>query len=162
MPAVSASSCAPGQRELALRLSAGTAFMAGHGLLTRIRHSDLAVARRAVSDEEIRASILENLRAMCGTRLGSSPACPTYGILPMSDVVHSCPDALALVSATIKSTIIAYETRLVQVVVRALPLRPEDPLTLRFEITGTMMNAGRKVPVKFQTVVDANRRVDVV
>lgn len=136
--------------------------MAGHGLLTRIRHSDLAVARRSVSDEEIRESILVNLRAMCGTRLGSAVACPSYGILPMSDVVHSCPDALALVASTIKNTITQYERRLTQVAVRALPLKADDPLTLRFEITGSTLNAGRKVPVKFQTVVDANRHVDVV
>ena len=76
--------------------------MAGAGLLARIRDPRLATARRAISDEEVRDSILQNLRAMCSTRLGSAQACPEYGILAVSDIIHSCPDALGQVSKAIR------------------------------------------------------------
>ena len=136
--------------------------MAGHSLLTRIRRPELAQARRQVSDEEIRTSILQNLRQMCATRMGSSLTCADYGIVSVSDIVHSCPDALGLVSKTIRHTIATYEPRLSSVTVRAVPIDENSPLTLRFDISATMMNGTRKLAVKFQTVVDAARKVDVV
>jgi type VI secretion system protein len=136
--------------------------MKAHSLLERIRRPEFAAPRRAVSDDEVRASVLSNLRSMCATWLGSSRSCPDYGIVCVSDIVHSCPEALALVAKAIRHTIATYEPRLTNVVVRPLASGSvSDALTLRFDIGASLVNGGRHVPVKFHTVVDASRNVQV-
>jgi type VI secretion system protein len=136
--------------------------MTAHSLLARIRHPELSVPRGVVGDDEVRASVLTNLRAMCATWVGSSRSCPDYGIVCVSDIVHSCPEALGLVAKAIQHTISTYEPRLANLVVRPLISgSASDALTLRFDIRATLLNGTRRVPVQFQTVVDAARNVRV-
>ena len=136
--------------------------MKAHSLLERVRRPELAAPRRAVTDDEVRASVLANLRAMCASWLGTSQSCPDYGIVCVSDIVHSCPEALGQVAKAIRHTITAYEPRLTNVVVRPLPSGTvADSLSLRFDIGATLVNGPRRLPVKFHTVVDAARNVRV-
>jgi type VI secretion system protein len=134
--------------------------MAGHSLLTRIQRPELAVARRSVSDSELREAVLKHLRAMCATRLGSSPCCPEFGVTDVSDLVHAFPDAAGAMARSIRKTIEAFEPRLCNVRVSFTP-RDDTELMLRFEVTAQLVRDGGKVPISFETSIDASRRISV-
>jgi type VI secretion system protein len=134
--------------------------VAGHSLLTRIQRPELAVARRLVSDSELRDAVLKHLRTMCATRLGSSPSCPQFGVTDVSDLVHAFPDAAATMARSIKRTIESFEPRLANVRVTFLP-RDELELVLRFEVTAQLMRDGGKVPISFETSIDPSRRISI-
>jgi type VI secretion system lysozyme-like protein len=135
--------------------------MAGHSLLRRIRQPELAAARRVISDDEARAAVLEHLRAMFLTRAGSAIGVPDYGVMSVTDIVHSCPDAIADVLRSIRRTIVAHEPRLSNPVVRHVTPAGVHDTTIRFEISGEIVNGSRKTPVKYQTVIDASRTVRI-
>lgn len=135
--------------------------MPGHSLLRRIREPELAAPRRVVSDDEVRAAVLEHLRAMFLTRVGSALVASDYGIVSVTDIVHSCPDAIEDVLKSIRATIKKYEPRLVTFSVRHVSGSELRDATIRFEISGDIQNGSRKTPVKFHTVIDAKRNVRV-
>jgi type VI secretion system protein len=135
--------------------------VAGHSLLRRVREPALAAPRRVVSDDEVRAAVLEHLRAMFQTRVGSALATPDYGIVSVTDIVHSCPDAIEDVLKSIRHTIRTYERRLVNVSVKHIPEQAGRETTIRFEIVGEITNGQRRAPVKFHTIIDAARSVHV-
>ena len=134
--------------------------MRGNSLLKRIRNPELAVARRTYSDHEIRNSILEHLQTMCGTRLGSMLTCPDFGVMDPSDLVHGFPDANTLLARTIRHSIETYEPRLQNVRVRFVPDESPD-LVLRFEVSAQVLREDGKVPVSFETSLNAARELKV-
>jgi type VI secretion system protein len=109
----------------------------------------------------VRESVLDHIRAMMRTRAGSALTVPDYGIVSVTDIVHNCPDAIESILDSIRHTIKTYEPRLTGVTVKYLPDSEVRELTIRFEIGGTFVNGGRKVAVKFKTVIDAARNVHV-
>lgn len=135
--------------------------MAGHSLLRRIREPELAAPRRVVPDEEIRVAILDHLREMFLTRIGTALTAPDYGIVSVTDIVHSCPDAVQDVLKSIRHSIKTYEPRLVNVNVKHVGGADGRDANIRFEISGDILNGGRRAPVKFQTMIDAARTVSV-
>lgn len=135
--------------------------MAGHSLLRRIREPELAAPRRVVSDDEVKTAVLDHLRAMFITRAGSAIGTPDYGIVSVTDIVHSCPDAIADVLKSIRHTIRTYEPRLVNVTVKHVTVEDSRDATIRFEIAADIMNGERRAPVKFHTIIDAARNVRV-
>jgi type VI secretion system lysozyme-like protein len=135
--------------------------MAGHSLLRRIREPELAAPRRVVSDDEVRAAVLEHLQAMFTTRVGSALVAADYGIVSVTDIVHSCPDAIGDVMKSIRETIKKYEPRLVAFNVRHVSGSELRDATIRFEISGDVLNGSRKTQIKFQTVIDAKRIIRV-
>lgn len=134
--------------------------MPGHSLLSKIRNPELARARRSYSEHEVRTAILEHLRLMCGTRQGSMLTCPDFGIADPSDLVHGFPEAQAVLARSIRSTIEAYEPRLQNVRVRFAPDDSPD-LVLRFEVSAQVVLDGSKLPISFETSLDASRRLNV-
>jgi type VI secretion system protein len=134
--------------------------MAGHTLLTRIRRPELAAARRQVSDQEVRDSVLDHLRLMCTTRLGTMITSPTFGVPDLSEIAHAFPDAITVLTKALKQSIADHEPRLKNVVIRHVP-NEDAVLTLRFEISGTVMNGDQKASVKFETTIDDKRAVRV-
>lgn len=98
---------------------------------------------------------------MFTTRVGSALSAPDYGVVSVTDIVHSCPDAIDDVLKSIRRTIKTYEPRLVNVQVVHVPGEAGRDVTIRFEIVADLMNAGRKGRVKFHTVIDAARNVHV-
>ena len=132
--------------------------MKGHTLLTRIRYPEFAVARRAISDQETRESILQHLKMICETRAGTMLTCPEYGTATVSEMVHAFPDAIAEMARSIRQTINRYEPRLANV--RIIHIPAED-LTLRYEITGELVSDGMRIPIQFETSLDANQRLSV-
>ena len=130
----------------------------GVTLLAKIRKPELAQPRRAVSDREIRDSILQNLIHMCMTRAGTMLTCPDYGIADITEMVHSFPDAISVMAASLRHTIQHYEPRLQNVQVVHVPSEVLD-LTLRFEVRGRVVLEGSKTAVKFETALDPSRRL---
>jgi type VI secretion system protein len=135
--------------------------VAGHSLLRRIREPGLAAPRRVVADEEIREAILDHLRVLFLTRAGTALTVPDYGIGSVTDIVHSCPDAIEDVLKSIRHSIKTYEPRLVNVSVKHVGGADGRDVNIRFEISGDILNGGRRAPVKFQTMIDAARTVSV-
>jgi type VI secretion system protein len=141
--------------------SSAVLIMAGFSLLRRICDPSLAAPRRVVSDEEVRAAVLDHLRAMFLNRAGSALTVRDYGIVSVTDIVHSCPDAIDDVLKSIRATIRTYEPRLVNVVVKHVSGEEGRDATICFEIAGDIVNGTRRSPVKFQTIIDAARTVRV-
>jgi type VI secretion system protein len=135
--------------------------VAGHSLLRRIREPALAAPRRVVADEEIRVAVLDHLREMFLTRAGTALTAPDYGIVSVTDIVHSCPDAIEDVLKSIRHSIKTYEPRLVNVSVKHVGGADGRDANIRFEIAGDILNGGRRAPVKFHTLIDAARTVSV-
>lgn len=98
---------------------------------------------------------------MFTTRVGSALVASDYGIVSVTDIVHSCPDAIDDVLKSIRATIKRYEPRFVSFNVRHVSGTDIRDATIRFEISGEIMNGSRRTPVKFQTVIDAKRNVRV-
>jgi type VI secretion system protein len=132
----------------------------GVTLLAKIRRPELAQPRRALSDREIRESILQNLIQMCCTRLGTMLTAPDYGIADVSEMIHSFPDAISLMAQTLRHTIQTYEPRLQNVQVIHIPSEIWD-LTLRFEVRARVVLEGNKTAVKFETALDPSRRLTI-
>ncbi len=130
----------------------------GHSLLTRIRHPQFAVARRSISSQETRDSVLAHLKVICETRAGTALSCPSYGTATVSEMVHAFPDAIAEMSRSIRETIRHYEPRMTNV--RIVHLPAED-LTLRYEITADLVADGQRVPVRFETNLDPSQRFSI-
>jgi type VI secretion system lysozyme-like protein len=132
----------------------------GRTVLQRIRDPESANVRWSASEDDIRASILRHLRNMFATQVGSALACPEYGLVSMTDVVHSCPDALALVVESMRRTIERHEPRLVNVRVRQVQSE-DDALRLRFDVSAQVMIRGRPAKMMFHTSIDTTRRIEV-
>ena len=132
----------------------------GVTLLARIRRPELAQPRRAISEREVRDSILQNLMNMCCTRLGTMLTCPDYGIADVSEMIHSFPDAISLMAQTLRHTILTYEPRLQNIQVTHIPSEHTD-LTLRFEVRGRVVLEGSKTAVKFETALDPSRKLTI-
>jgi type VI secretion system protein len=132
----------------------------GVTLLSKIRRPELAQPRRAVSDREIRDSILQNLINMCCTRMGTMLTCPDYGIADVSEMIHSFPDAITLMAQTLRHTIQTYEPRLQNVQVVHIASEATD-LTLRFEVRARVVLEGSKTAVKFETALDTARKLTI-
>jgi type VI secretion system protein len=132
--------------------------MAGHSLLTRIRHPEYAVARRSIPDSELRDAILIHLRQICSTRCGGMVTCPDYGVIDVSELVTAFPDAIADMAKALKHTILTYEPRLRNV--RVVHVPTED-MTLRYEVSAQLMRGQAVVPVSFVTSIDPSRNMKV-
>ena len=117
---------------------------------------------RAVSEREVRDSILTNLIAMCGTRVGTMLTCPDFGIADISEMVYSFPEAITLMASTLKHTIQTYEPRLKNVQVRHIRNEQTNNMSLEFEVTGQLvLPDGRRQSLRFATAVDGNGSVRV-
>lgn len=121
----------------------------GRGLLSRLSHGG--------STDEVE-SVLEHLRALLNTRQGEAPCAPGFGVLDLSDVVHSFPAAYTQLAQAIRATIQEYEPRLRNVTVRHIP---DDGLTLRFEIAAQIAGPRGNRGVRFATTVRPGGRYDV-
>lgn len=86
--------------------------------------------------------------------------CPDYGVIDVSELCRTFPDGVTLMCKTLRNSIATYEPRLTNVVVRHVPSAAGE-LVLRFEIVGQVKIDGRTLPMRFETAVDAGRRVSV-
>lgn len=126
--------------------------MAGRALLSRL-------AGRDTDRIDAVQSIGAHLRVLLNTRRGDSATAPDFGILDFTDVVHEFPGGVQQLAKSIRATLLQYEPRLKSVSVRHVP--DENPLTLRFEISGQLADGRSSRTVRFATTVKPGGRVDV-
>lgn len=119
--------------------------MAGRGLLSRIARPPAGAAPKK---DEVR-EIADHLRVLLNTRRGDSATVPDFGLDDFADLVHNFPDAIQVLQRSIRQALQKYEPRLRNVSVRELP--SEDPLVLRFEITGQLAGSKGRGLLRFRT-----------
>jgi type VI secretion system protein len=127
-------------------------------LLARIGPPDPLLAG-AGPDAQVRASVLTHLRNMCLTRRGSMVSRPDYGLPDIGEMVHSFPDAIAILRDALLTSIRCYEPRLTNVRVSHVPT-PALDLFVRFEVTATLAGS-RATPVRFETRLSSSRAATV-
>ena len=110
--------------------------MADRSLLERLVSSEQTVNPLGRLNRSVLAhSILSNLSRLFNARRGSCLARPDYGLTDFNDTLLTGGDATTLIARAIKQQIDLFEPRLTQVMVRPVPT-PDDPLAMRFNITG--------------------------
>jgi type VI secretion system protein len=125
------------------------------GLLSRLGSSE-----RGFGSGDERAEIVEHLRVLLNTRLGDSSTAPDFGVLDFSEVVHSLPGSVNQLQTSIRATLLRYEPRLTNVIVRYV--KSDDPLQIRFEIIADAVDSKRgRGRLQFQTRLHAGGRFDV-
>ena len=106
------------------------------------------------------ASVAAHLGKMLSIRAGSVQTSPDYGLPDLNDMNQSLHEALSQSRLLIERFIRAYEPRLKDVRVRALP-RDHDPLALAFAIEATLRVEGVMQPVAFTARLGDVGRVEV-
>lgn len=134
--------------------------MSGYGSLFERLGGD--AGQRAGWSREVAAmaSVAAHLAKMLSTRAGSVQTLPDYGLPDLNDMRLSLHDALNQARNAIERFIEAYEPRLSNVRVSALP-RERDPLYLAFSIDGVLEVDGLKRPVSFAASLDGSGQVKV-
>jgi len=105
-------------------------------------------------------SVLANLRRLLNSRPGISPASPDYGIPDLSDVAYSMPESSGRMRLAIKAAIEKFEPRLRRVAVKYV-FDPNDPLTLRFDVTAELATNDERASIRFETRYDPTGRVEI-
>ena len=129
--------------------------MAGRGLLSRIESEEGTSSRNA----DVSTSIVEHLRVLLNTRKGDSATVPGFGVVDFTDLVHTFPSAIQTLQAAMRATVLEYEPRLRNVSVRHVP--DEDPLVLRFEISGQPADRSARGVLRFRTQMSPGGKVEV-
>lgn len=134
--------------------------MDGYGSLFE-RLDGKARERDGLSREvAVMSSVAGHLAKMLSTRAGSVQTLPDYGLPDLNDMRMSLHDALNQARRAIEQFIEAYEPRLQDVRVVALPRR-HDPLNLSFSIEGTLNIDGIRRQVSFAARLDGSGQVKV-
>jgi type VI secretion system protein len=141
------------------------AVRGGASLLRRLqRDADPTSAGRSYyRGEDLEAVVLDHLRMMLGTRMGSALTVPDYGLIEVSDLLYDFPDALGIIQRGLKTTLTKYEPRLKNVQVRALdPGEDESRMFLYFEITAQLVHPnGERQAIRFTTKVDESSTIEI-
>ncbi|MBC3300938.1 type VI secretion system baseplate subunit TssE [Pseudomonas sp. SWRI18] len=106
-------------------------------------------------------SVALHLGKMLSIRAGSVQTLPDYGLPDLNDMNQSLHESLSQSRLLIERFIRAYEPRLKQVRVTALP-RDHDPLALAFAIEAFLVVKGSKQPVAFTARLSDSGRVEVL
>ncbi len=125
------------------------------GLLSRINSLERGVGKRS---ESITVSIGDHLRVLLNARQGDAATAAGFGLADFHALVHlpQSPQALA---ASIRSSIMAYEPRLKNVVVRHV--EGGDPLSLKFEISAALADKNQRETLRFETRVTPGGHVEL-
>jgi type VI secretion system protein len=122
------------------------------GLFDRLRSpesdADRSIQQRT---EDVANSVLAHLGRLLNTRHGDSPAAPSYGIPAFEAENLTTSESM---QREIERSIRAYEPRLEDARVRALPRDADDPLRVRFLIDARLTTRER-VRVRFTSELDA-------
>lgn len=107
------------------------------------------------------ASVSAHLGKMLSIRAGSVQTLPDYGLPDLNDMRLSLHESLSQARFLIERFIEAYEPRLSNVRVTALP-RDRDPLALAFDIEGALNIDGVAQAVVFCASLNGSGRVEVM
>jgi type VI secretion system protein len=106
------------------------------------------------------ASVAAHLGKMLSTRAGSAQTASDYGLPDLNDMRQSLHESLSQSRLSIERFIQAYEPRLTNVRVRALP-RDRDPLVLAFSIAAMLTIEGETRAVAFSARLGGGGQVEV-
>ena len=112
------------------------------------------------TEAAVTASVARHLSKMLSTRAGSVQTLPDYGLPDLNDQRLSLHDTLQQARIAIQRFIAAYEPRLSQVRVAALP-RHGDPQRLAFAIEARLDVAGVQREVRFAASLEGNGQMQV-
>lgn len=130
-------------------------------LLERLRDPESEGARTIHENtSRLADSVLANLRRLLNSRPGLASAQLDYGIPDLSDVAYAMPDSAGRMKASIKAAIEHFEPRLRRVSVRYVA-DPDNPLTLRFDVTAELVTAEERASIRFETRYDPTGRVSI-
>lgn len=105
-------------------------------------------------------SVAAHLGKMLNTRAGSVQTLPDYGLPDLNDMRLSLHESLSQARFLIERFIQAYEPRLSNARVTALP-RDQDPLSLSFVISGELNIGGVMHSVTFSGSLNGSGRIEV-
>jgi type VI secretion system protein len=123
-------------------------------LLQRLRPE----MQRTSAASAVRDDVVQSLRAMLRTRLGSAPSTEGYGLPDLTDAIRSQGDIAADIGRVLKWSIETFEPRLVNVRVSHSPGETWDQ-KLRFEVSAELVIDRVRHGVVFETRIDPSRRV---
>lgn len=126
--------------------------MASRGLMGRL--ASTAPERRIDMVE----SVVEHLRSLLNMRIGSAATTPGMGVPDFTDLVHNFPGSGLTLTKAIRATIMEFEPRLRNVLVRYVPA--EIPTVVRFEISAQIADDANTA-VKFRTEFAPGGRMEV-
>lgn len=130
-------------------------------LLERIDHPEVESIRQLTPDtNELSRSILRNLQNMFNTRQGSVLTVAEYGSPDFNDLVDQFPDAIMEIRKSILYNVKQYEPRLKNIRVRHIP-DEENPLDLKFEISGQLNLGKSRTSVAFTTIMGDSGRIKI-
>ena len=108
----------------------------------------------------VRDAVVANLRQICATPRGSALLWSDYGLEDATRIFHEYPGSVGEVQRRLADAFTRYEPRLANVDVKHVP-GDDTALVLRFDITGTLLVAGRPVAVRFTSSLDADSRMEL-
>ena len=110
--------------------------------------------------DSLMANISQHVQDMLNVRLGSVMAAEDFGMPDFNDVVKEFPDAITRIRNAIRRFIAKYEPRLEHVYVQHLH-DPEQPLLLKFSISGNLRASLSDKTVSFTTVLTGSGQATV-
>lgn len=133
----------------------------GYGSLFERLDGESARRRNGWSQEQaVMDSVAAHLARMLSTRAGGVQTLPDYGLPDLNDQRLSLHDTLQQARIAIERFIAAYEPRLSQVRVVALP-RHGDPQRLAFAIEARLDVAGIQREVRFAASLEGSGQMQV-
>ncbi len=130
-------------------------------LLERIDHYQDELERRTERDEgAVMTSVLGNLQKIFNARRGAAASAKEYGLPDFNDLVWEFPDIVMEIKKSILENIVQYEPRLVNVRIKHLR-DDENPLEMKFQISGQLLAGRGTRGVKFTTIMGESGRIRV-
>jgi len=130
-------------------------------LLERLRTWKEEPKRRAGEDPSRTVdSILRHLSRILNTKRGNVPLAEDYGVPDFTDFISFYHESIGEIERSLRQVIQRYEPRLKVSRVSFVP-QEEGDLVLRFEIDARLATSEEKVPVHFETIIDANGKMSV-
>ena len=105
-------------------------------------------------------SIMKTLQNMLNSRVGHAPAQMDYGITEPSEVTHTYPNGIGDMQKSIRFCLEKYEPRLTSVNIMHVESEDND-FALRFQITAQLATSKDRIPVCFDTLVNASGNIQV-
>lgn len=130
-------------------------------LLERIeKYSDNGERVTDVRESVLIESITSHVRSILNVRQGSVRTRQDYGLADINDVTSNYRDAINVIRNSIQYCIEKFEPRMVNVIV-SHSSDNDNPLQLRFDISGDIRYGTKSTKVWFETIMNPTGRVVV-
>jgi len=130
-------------------------------LLERIeKYYDTGERINEISESVLIDSITNHVRSILNVRQGSVMTRVDYGLADINDVTSNYREAITIIRNSIQYCIETFEPRLVNVMV-SHSRDYDNPLQLRFDISGDIRYGSRSTKIWFETIMNPTGRVTV-